>query len=57
MSEKSVKTIVAEFEDRLDQYCEELPDDKFLEVLKEVGKLVDECREGHGMELIWLRRR
>jgi len=49
MSQKSVKTIVAEFEDRLDQYSEELPYDKFLKVLKEIGKLVDECREGHGL--------
>ena len=50
VNEKKVKTIVAEFENMLDQYCEELPDDKFLKLLKKLEKLVNECCEGHGLK-------
>ena len=52
---KSLKSIVDEFEDKLDELCESLPYEKFLKVLEAVGKLLDECREGHGFRYKWMR--
>ena len=49
MIKKIKKIVVGEFENILNSLCEELSETDYCEILKAVGELVDECREGHGI--------